>query len=172
MTASSDLRRREVPPLHLSRSLAFCLVALPFVIALSGLVSALTGHDAWYSVEDGPAENTQFVFLVAAAVVAALIVRRTWRTDPLLAMVYAMLAAGLVVVAGEEISWGQRLLGIETPPSFAEENIQGELNLHNTYLLTPVFQLAQFGIGVVGIVLPFVRWPWAIRARWGRLLSL
>ena len=33
--------------------------------------------------------------------------------------------------AGEEISWGQRIFGIETPEAFAEHNRQGETNLHN-----------------------------------------
>ncbi|MEJ2756619.1 MAG: hypothetical protein P8104_12530, partial [Gammaproteobacteria bacterium] len=33
--------------------------------------------------------------------------------------------------AGEEISWGQRLLGITSPDFFEMNNIQGETNLHN-----------------------------------------
>jgi len=33
--------------------------------------------------------------------------------------------------AGEEISWGQRILGIETPSYFLEENRQQEMNIHN-----------------------------------------
>jgi hypothetical protein len=36
---------------------------------------------------------------------------------------------------GEEISWGQRILGLETPDAL-KENMQGELNLHNM----PLFQ--------------------------------
>lgn len=42
---------------------------------------------------------------------------------------------GLVLLfffgAGEEISWGQRYLGVATPTSWEERNVQGELNLHN-----------------------------------------
>lgn len=34
-------------------------------------------------------------------------------------------------VAGEEISWGQRLLGFTPPGSFLEHNAQQEANLHN-----------------------------------------
>ena len=33
--------------------------------------------------------------------------------------------------AGEEISWGQRLVGVETPEELKKVNVQGELNLHN-----------------------------------------
>lgn len=38
---------------------------------------------------------------------------------------------GLVFVAGEEISWGQRIFGIETPPEIAAQNTQGEITIHN-----------------------------------------
>ncbi len=43
---------------------------------------------------------------------------------------------GLVLFfgAGEEISWGQRLLGIESPDYFKEKNTQGETNFHNLVL--------------------------------------
>ena len=37
----------------------------------------------------------------------------------------------LFVGAGEEISWGQRLIGIETPDELKKVNVQGEINLHN-----------------------------------------
>jgi hypothetical protein len=32
---------------------------------------------------------------------------------------------------GEEISWGQRILGIEEPANLAEVNVQDEINVHN-----------------------------------------
>ncbi|MGZ8545520.1 MAG: hypothetical protein ACXWV0_09500, partial [Flavisolibacter sp.] len=37
----------------------------------------------------------------------------------------------LFIAAGEEISWGQRILGIESSGYFKENNLQGETNLHN-----------------------------------------
>jgi hypothetical protein len=49
---------------------------------------------------------------------------------------YALAAAGalsllLLVMAMEEISWGQRLLGFATPKAIAAANWQGEFNFHN-----------------------------------------
>jgi hypothetical protein len=43
---------------------------------------------------------------------------------------------GLVLIfgAGEEISWGQRLLGLKSPEYFQKHNAQGETNLHNLVL--------------------------------------
>jgi hypothetical protein len=41
---------------------------------------------------------------------------------------YALL---FLFVGGEEISWGQRIIGVTTPESLAVINVQNEINLHN-----------------------------------------
>src|SRR4029453_13243110 len=73
---------------------------------------------------------------------------------------------GAFFVAGEEISWGQRLLGIATPEAVAEVNIQQELTLHNTYLLTPVFSFAQLFIGFLPALPPRAPWQPLLPTRW------
>jgi hypothetical protein len=45
--------------------------------------------------------------------------------------VYLGLALLFLFGAGEEISWGQRILGFQTPESVSEVNRQEEFNLHN-----------------------------------------
>jgi hypothetical protein len=37
----------------------------------------------------------------------------------------------LLLAAGEEISWGQRILGLKSSEYFLKNNAQGETNLHN-----------------------------------------
>jgi len=44
---------------------------------------------------------------------------------------FVILAIGCFFIAGEEISWGQRILGLETPEILAKRNFQKELTLHN-----------------------------------------
>jgi lipid-A-disaccharide synthase-like uncharacterized protein len=44
---------------------------------------------------------------------------------------YFVLALIFIFGAGEEISWGQRLFDIETPPLLQKENVQDEINIHN-----------------------------------------
>ena len=53
-------------------------------------------------------------------------------TQPLLKRL-SYLVLGLIFLfgAGEEISWGQRIIGIETPEAWREINAQEETNLHN-----------------------------------------
>lgn len=53
---------------------------------------------------------------------------------------YSMLMAGILFffIFGEEISWGQRIIGIESGEFFKESNIQGETNLHNLKVFNSV----------------------------------
>ena len=41
--------------------------------------------------------------------------------------------AFFIVCCGEEISWGQRILGIETPDLIRSVNVQNEISLHNIF---------------------------------------
>jgi hypothetical protein len=67
---------------------------------------------------------TAFLFLAAGVVFA----RAAWRGRRA-----GDAAVGLfcLAAAGEEISWGQRILGFTPPATFLEHNIQQEANLHN-----------------------------------------
>ena len=44
---------------------------------------------------------------------------------------FLLLALLFVFLCGEEISWGQRILGFDTPENIKERNMQDEFNLHN-----------------------------------------
>lgn len=60
----------------------------------------------------------------------------------------------LFFIAGEEFSWGQRLVGWNTPDFLIENNEQGEFNLHN--LSTQLFQNSLYFAGwLLLIALPF-----------------
>jgi hypothetical protein len=66
------------------------------------------------------------VTLFAAAGIFAL--RLAWRERR---SFDALVGGFCVFVAGEEFSWGQRLLGLTPPEAFLEHNRQQELTLHN-----------------------------------------
>jgi hypothetical protein len=44
---------------------------------------------------------------------------------------FALFALGCFVLAGEEISWGQHVIGFTPPEFIADRNFQGEFNVHN-----------------------------------------
>lgn len=58
-------------------------------------------------------------------------------------MAWGIAAAGFFV-GMEELSWGQRILGISTPGPLKERNLQGELTLHNLVFLPQLHQIAGF----------------------------
>lgn len=55
-----------------------------------------------------------------------------WTTDR--NIYFGLLAIFFLVVFGEEISWGQRIFGWETPETLGTLNRQNETNLHNLWL--------------------------------------
>lgn len=86
-------------------------------------------------IEDGPVENWGAAGFAIAFVGFAI---AAWRAPNLRESPakYARLmtvawAALMLLFAGEEISWGQRILGIETPEAISAINTQDEINLHN-----------------------------------------
>ncbi len=63
-----------------------------------------------------------------------------------------LLSSFCLLAAAEEISWGQRLLGVRPPELFQRFNYQQELNIHNVlhYFVSAelVFNLICWGYGV------------------------
>jgi hypothetical protein len=111
--------------------------------------------------EDGPIETTGFATFVVASVLA---LAGAWllRSNRRQALAALALAAVLLFAAGEEISWGQRVLDVDTPAAFVDGNQQDELNLHNLAGLQHKAILGQLAIAAAGVWLPrFVRGRWA-----------
>ena len=56
---------------------------------------------------------------------------------------FYLFGAVCLFMFGEEISWGQRLLGFATPDWMNRQNYQGEFTLHNMKLFQPGRQGAE-----------------------------
>jgi hypothetical protein len=102
---------------------------------LCAALSWLSGRDpdAYYRLlqEDEVLEwSTVFALLLASALFARAALRPQ-RIGARSAWSAAALALFALLVALEEISWGQRLIGYRPPAYFLEHNFQQELNVHN-----------------------------------------
>ena len=69
-------------------------------------------------------------------------------------IIWLLIACLSFLIAGEEISWGERLTGIGID-SISNINVQGETNFHNlpffhNYLLDPVFEISCIFLGWFG----------------------
>jgi hypothetical protein len=107
------------------------LVAMLIVLGFIFVYTDLPRFES-YIQEDGLIEWLTVAGLLAASAVSlyraiALFRYKTGR----FIFTNAVLGILLFIAAGEEISWGQRALGIQTPEYFKEHNLQAETNLHN-----------------------------------------
>ncbi|MFN2566537.1 MAG: hypothetical protein ABR499_16185 [Gemmatimonadaceae bacterium] len=75
--------------------------------------------------EDRPVEWATVVLFLAAAIVRLYAAVRHRRPFDFLVALFCLF------VAGEEFSWGQRLVGFTPPEAFLERNRQQEFNVHN-----------------------------------------
>ena len=83
----------------------------------------------WVGEEDGVIEYLTALFFISTSILA---IRLFFKTKVIW---YGLLAIVFFVGFGEEISWGQRLFGYQTPETVNNQNIQGEFNLHNLEIL-------------------------------------
>ena len=118
--------------LHTLEKVTYTLV---FLVTLGGIIASRIDQQWFeevYTVEDGLLENFTLVPLLVAIVVIIRYLRRVaayrsrmFRATLVIAALFSFF------VAGEEISWGQRVLDIESSEFFLENNAQKETNLHN-----------------------------------------
>jgi hypothetical protein len=113
------------------------LATLPLILALAfGLLwwNESTRHTAWViSDENQPIELITFGALFVGGLIG---LRFTWslfqmEPDWKMRLFYGAFSLGLLLIAMEEISWGQWFFDFNTPEALRGLNQQNELNLHN-----------------------------------------
>ncbi len=144
-------------PYHISPSVANVIMVTPFVIVFICLLSYMAPITRplyrWMLSENHPVELLTFVSLFSASIVGW---KLTWRARNherrvLVFGFYALFSAGLFFVAMEEVSWGQWLIGFETPSAIKLINKQGELNLHNVTAFHAPFEFLRLAFGLGGL---------------------
>ena len=108
----------------------------------------------WLRSEDGPLEWIQFIEYAISSILALIIYVRTKRKKNINSIIWLLIALLSFVIAGEEISWGERITGIGIN-SISDINVQGETNFHNlpffhNYLLDPIFEISCIFLGWFG----------------------
>jgi hypothetical protein len=136
----------------------------PFIIvslqALLLLYPATRTFGLWILRENHPVELLTFAFSLIGGFIGfslALKARKSGEKRMVYGF-YALFSLGLLLVAMEEVAWGQWFFGFETPEAWKLINLQGETTLHNISGLqghSETFRLI-FGVGgLIGIALSF-----------------
>jgi len=116
--------------------------------------------DVFYALdqEDGFLEYAQSIFFLSAAVFSALSFYHVMRLrikkhlQVVWLVLFGLSAVMLFIIAGEEVSWGQRIFNIETPERLSEINQQNETTLHNVSFVFRYVYDAYLLMGVWGLV--------------------
>lgn len=129
-------RRFDYPDLTPNRhQIETGLIFLAASYLLFAVFLARFNHDLFqfrFVVEDGFIEWCTVLVLIITMIVCA---RRVYYLRQVRGAVFLGVTGLLTLLclfgAGEEISWGQRLLGLETPEYFEARNAQQEIGFHN-----------------------------------------
>lgn len=156
-----------------------CDIALMAIIIATLILTVIMAQMApdyfprVFAAEDGPVEYATALFLLVACGVLATHAASLWakgrRGAALLTVFYALL---FFLAAGEEISWGQRLIGWESGEFFQQHNKQNETNLHNLMVGDVHLTKSLFGpVLTIVILLYLVALP-LIYPKGGRIAQL
>jgi hypothetical protein len=99
--------------------------------------------------EDNLVENAQVLTLLTGFM-AALFLSKNFLEKKLLILggLFLIVATVLFFIAGDEMSWGQRLLQLETPSELTKKNLQDEITVHN---INGLHQLIGYGYILIGL---------------------
>jgi len=123
---------------------------------------------AWITREDSVSQSVSAIcYLVAACIFFVEWIQGRFRNIFMLG--YALL---FLAVGGEEISWGQRIIGVQTPEALMELNVQKETNLHNIDgIHQHVRVIGLLVVLIIAVLMPLTeRWIMSIRRLYSRLM--
>jgi hypothetical protein len=150
-----------IPPRMAKALFLVPLIGAPLIVASradKSLFLAITD-------EDRLLEWLQFAGFAAASLFALVC---AWRLQKQgrnwLALAYVVFAMGCFLIAGEEVAWGQRIIGFGTPETLEEINEQEEVTIHN---INSIQNAANGVFLLVGLYGSVVAWliRWATRDR-------
>ncbi len=107
-------------------------------------------YEKW-GLEDGLFENIQVIFFFLCFLVSLYALFKSPKNKKREEIwLWILFVIGFFLVTMEEISWGQRLLDLDTFGKFSEHNVQNEINLHNMSHVYDLIRFVYIGLGLWG----------------------
>lgn len=158
------------------------VLSFVFICILIGVVWSRISDSSfkhYYVREDHFIEWMQFIGLFLGAM---LCFYRTWilrhKRSVIFLLATFVLGALFFFGAGEEISWGQRIFGVQSSEFFLKNNAQGETNLHNLVVGGVKINKLVFGlilsivVGIYFIILPVLYRKFSLAKKWINRLAM
>ncbi len=123
-----------------------------FVVYAYACLSTFFPLDFFYNVskEDTLIENFQFFMLLLSAFFSLKASSYFYKKHKIHFVIFALLTILLLLISGDEISWGQRLFHFTTPEFIATNNDQKEMTIHNLSSLAGYVGIGYIIIGFFG----------------------
>ncbi len=119
------------------------VIVFPFIFLICLFAYRYNFFDQYWLLiqEDAFFEWWQFIGYFGAGLLFMWQALHLKHWPPWMRIAMAVGAVLLIFVAGEEISWGQRIFEIKNPDYFNQHNVQAELSLHNLDTVQSVLHL-------------------------------
>lgn len=139
----------------------YCFISLAIFPATVASIIVLSKIDPRYykfiTKEDNLVEWLTFAFLMISGILSAVLAIRAQRSSGRYSCFYLLFAVVCLLFALEEISWGQRIIGVNSPHFFLEYSDQQEINVHNVLqeiLDIRTKHVAAYLLFIYGVCLP------------------
>ncbi len=111
---------------------------------------------------EGTMEKFSSLLLLFSAIILLISITRinrefvSSRTRKKIILSIIVISGILLLIYGEEMSWGQRIFGWESSSVFIEHNYQKEMNIHNFF--NPIFKYIYPMVGMGSFIVLFFIW--------------
>lgn len=136
------------------------LLLSPFIALFILLIVRMWPMDYFLQIvkEDHLIENLQVYFLLFGSVnLSYQIIKYRKKLNNFTLFLMLICVVVFTFLAGEEISWGQRIFGFSTAGYMAENNLQNETTVHNLSFIQWMVEVAYAVIGLAGGTLWLLR---------------
>lgn len=143
-----------------AEKIIFLVLAIGILVGLVSAFVAPDFYDTVLSIEDGPLEWVTALSLFGASLIC--LTRAITMRNKGFRFVIITAFAGVILLfgAGEEISWGQRIIGWTSGDFWQQNNAQSETNLHNLMVGEVKINRVFFGVILtLGLLLYFAVLP-------------
>lgn len=143
-----------MPERFLKKTYGYLILVTPFILLGLAILMRMWTETIFFELlkEDMLVEYLQFGLLASSMFLSGLMVKffvqhKMWWGVTIL---YGLMTVGFFLLAGEEISWGQRIFKLKVDETVLQMNTQQELTMHNNEFLAQFVGQAYLLIGLYG----------------------